>query len=79
MAETSTTDLLTLRWVRAQVSAGTARAARLAAGLTVAEVASAANVASRSVMRWEAGQRWPHGAAALRYGEVLETLMRSQR
>jgi DNA-binding transcriptional regulator YiaG len=38
------------------------------------EVARGVGVAVATVSRWEAGQRIPRGAAALRYGELLESL-----
>jgi DNA-binding transcriptional regulator YiaG len=74
MTTTTTDDLRSLRRVRALVASGTARAIRVNAGLGLAEVARAAGVADRTVRRWEARERVPHGGAALRYLSVLDAL-----
>ena len=54
---------------------GAAKAIRLAAGLSLAEVASPIDVAAVTAWRWESGQRVPQGAAALRYGALLDELV----
>ncbi len=77
--ENPTTDLLALKRVRALVRSGSARAVRIGAGLTRTEVARAAKVSARSLARWESGERLPHGAAALRYGAILDSLMDEHR
>lgn len=74
METTTTEDLRALRRVRALVASGAAQAMRVNAGLTFAEVARAANVADKTIRRWEARERVPHGAAALRYLAVLDAL-----
>ena len=68
-----TTDLIR---VRRMVETGAARAIRLAAGLSLAEIARAADVTRATVWRWEAGERRPHGPAASRYLRVLEEIGR---
>lgn len=73
---TTTDDLLALRRVRALVRSGSAMAVRVSAGLSRSEVARAAQVSERALFRWEKGERVPHGDAALRYGRVLDVLMR---
>lgn len=67
-------ELVDLAKVRGLVRSGNARYIRLARGLSVGEVARGVGVAKATVSRWEAGQRIPRGAAALRYGQLLESL-----
>lgn len=74
MTETAD-DLLALSRLRAMTRAGTAKAVRTAAGLTIAEMARAADVSERSVYRWERGQSVPHGGAAHRYADLLDRLV----
>jgi transcriptional regulator with XRE-family HTH domain len=47
---------------------------RLAAGLSQSEIASACEVSTSTVCRWENGQRRPRGAAAIRWARVLQRL-----
>lgn len=61
--------------IRSLARSGSARTVRLAAGLSLAEIAATVGVTSSAVFRWENGERAPHGDAALRYGELLEALM----
>lgn len=67
-------ELVELANVRSLVRSGDARYIRLARGLSVGEVARGVGVAKATVSRWEAGQRIPRGAAALRYGSLLASL-----
>ena len=69
-------ELATLATLRRSAASGVARAARLAAGLSLGEVASAVGVTASTVMRWERGERAPQGAPALAYAEVLRKLRR---
>lgn len=62
--------------VRELVRSGAARSIRVAAGLSLGEVAESVGVAPATVWRWEHGDRVPRGDAALRYGELLQALMR---
>jgi DNA-binding transcriptional regulator YiaG len=55
---------------------GAARALREDAGLSLAELARAAEVHKTTVFRWEQGLRRPRGEAAVRYLAVLEDLSR---
>jgi transcriptional regulator with XRE-family HTH domain len=67
-------DLLRLADVRLRARAGSARSLRLAAGLSLREVADDVGVAVSTLWRWENGERRPHGAAAIRYAAVLDAL-----
>ena len=67
--------MVELARVRSMTKAGTARTVRIAAGLSLGEVAAAVGVSDVSVYRWEQGQRSPRGAAALKYAEVLAALL----
>jgi DNA-binding transcriptional regulator YiaG len=62
--------------VRKLAASGAARAIRQAAGLSLAELARAAEVDKSTVWRWEMRRRRPRGAAAERYLRVLEDLQR---
>jgi DNA-binding transcriptional regulator YiaG len=70
------TDLVKLSSVRAKAEAGTARSIRVAAGLSLREVADELGVGASTVFRWEKGERRPRGNAALRYADLLEALQR---
>jgi DNA-binding transcriptional regulator YiaG len=60
--------------VRTAVRTGAARRVRLAAQITQPEIAADVQVSAAAISRWEAGERAPRGAAALRYLRVLERL-----
>ena len=62
--------------VRAAARSGAAKDARLAAGLSLTEVAAAVGVTPAAVFRWEKGDRVPRGEAALRYARLLNRLGR---
>jgi DNA-binding transcriptional regulator YiaG len=62
--------------VRRLAATGAARAIREDAGLSLSEIADAAQVHKVSVCRWELGTRRPRGEAAERYLRVLEDLGR---
>ena len=76
---TATDDLVRLANVRAATHAGAARSLRLAAGLSLREVAANVGVGVSTVYRWENGERRPRGEAAIRYGELLEVLAERPR
>ncbi len=69
-------DLTRLARVRSLARSGAARAARLAAGLSLVEVAEVVGVQPATVSRWERGVRSPHGDAALRYADFIEEVLR---
>jgi transcriptional regulator with XRE-family HTH domain len=74
-----TAELLELSRVRSLAKLGTARSIRVAAGLTLGEVAGAVGVSEAAISRWESGERKPRGAAALKYAEVLQSLLGDAR
>ena len=73
---TNADELQTLSRVRGLVANRTAKPIRLAARLSLSEVAQVVGVSSAAVCRWEAGDRQPRGEAGVRYGELLESLLR---
>ena len=75
---TAVQDLGKLTQARRYAESGAARSIRLAAGLSLREVATAAGVSVSTVWRWENGERRPRGDAAVRYAGVLEVLMESR-
>ncbi|MFJ6235081.1 helix-turn-helix domain-containing protein [Streptomyces griseus] len=60
--------------VRATVASGEARRLRVAAHLSISEMAKGCNVDQSTVWRWEKGLRTPRGSGALRYGALLDSL-----
>ena len=72
-------DLKRLTRARNFAESGAARSIRLAAGLSLREVASAAGVSVSTLWRWENQERRPRGEAAVRYSEILDELMESRR
>ena len=58
---------------------GGARAIRVAAGVTLYEVAAACGVYPSTVGRWEKGERRPRGRGAAQYALVLRELARPPR
>ena len=72
-----TDTALKLSKVRSLTDSGAARSIRLAARLSLQEVAEAVGAHVTTVYRWEVGQRRPHGDAAVRYGEFLLELLES--
>lgn len=73
------TELTELAQVRALVATGAARSIRLSANLSLAEVSETLGVSPATVLRWETGQRSPHGEAAIAYGRLLAQLVDQQR
>jgi DNA-binding transcriptional regulator YiaG len=70
-------DPIRLAKVRALAASGEARRIRERALLSCADIAGSCGVDQASVWRWEEGTRRPHGDAAIRYGELLESLDRA--
>lgn len=66
--------VLRLARIRALARSGGARAIRVGAGISVAELAAAVPVDRATVSRWERGRQLPTGDAALRWLEVLDRL-----
>jgi DNA-binding transcriptional regulator YiaG len=67
-------DLQELADVRALASSGLARSIRIAASLSLTEVAAEVGVAPSTVHRWETGARSPRGEAARSYARILKDL-----
>lgn len=67
-------DVLILSRVREEAASGAARRARLAARLSLAEIAALCGVDPSTVWRWERGKRAPRGEPALLYAQVLGDL-----
>ncbi len=74
-----TESVLQISRVRSLTRSGAARTVRIAAGLTLGELAEAVGVSPTTIWRWEQGQRSPRGEPAIKYGELLEALMKSPR
>lgn len=68
-------DLAALARVRGLCSSGAARSIRLAAKISLGEVARSVGVTPATVLKWERGQRSPRPEAAMRYLAVLQELM----
>jgi len=70
-------DPVKLSHLRRVTSSGEARAIRIAAGLSYAEVSAGCGVDLTTIYRWEAGKRSPRGEAAMRYLAILEALAKA--
>lgn len=76
MAITPPDQVLALVAARRAAQSGQARRIRIAAGLSLADLAAALGVSRAALSRWECGHRVPRGAAAQRYAGLLEALAR---
>jgi transcriptional regulator with XRE-family HTH domain len=65
---------LRLVHLRAAISSGEAREIRVAARLSISEMAAACGVDQSTLWRWEQGKRLPRGEHAVRYADVLDSL-----
>jgi DNA-binding transcriptional regulator YiaG len=70
------TDAEALARVRRLTRSGAARMIRVSAGLSLAEMGAPIPASASTVLRWERGERAPHGERAIRYGELLDRLAR---
>jgi DNA-binding transcriptional regulator YiaG len=70
-----TANLIEVSRIRKLAGSGLAKEIRVRAGISQSEVAEALGFDRSTVHRWEFGERSPRGAAALRYGELLEGLL----
>jgi DNA-binding transcriptional regulator YiaG len=68
-------DLQELSALRALLRSGAAGSIRMAAGLSLAEVAAALGTSKTTVLRWERRERVPRGELAFAYWHLLQTLM----
>ena len=71
-------DVLALARVRELAESGRAREIRLAARLSLYDIAGAIGSNASSVQRWEAGLRRPYGEQALRWLALLDALERQR-
>lgn len=60
--------------VRHLARTGEARRRRVAARLSLAEVADELDVSAATVSRWERGERLPKGSRAIAYGALLAAI-----
>jgi len=67
-------ELLLITQAREAARSGAAAELRRACQLSQAEIARSVGVTPSAVAHWEAGIRLPRGAAAVRYGQLLEML-----
>ncbi|MGW1892111.1 helix-turn-helix domain-containing protein [Streptomyces sp. NPDC002004] len=67
-------NVLRLADVRLAVTSGEAERLRVAAQLSIGEVARACGVDQSTVWRWERGVRKPRGEGAIAYGELIKAL-----
>jgi transcriptional regulator with XRE-family HTH domain len=72
-------ELVLLARVRRLAKSGDAQALRLAAGLSLREVAEGVGISHSNLWRWEAGQRAPRGAAAIAWAALLDDLAAAQK
>jgi transcriptional regulator with XRE-family HTH domain len=77
MDRVETADIEALMRARRLAESGMARSIRLAADLSIEEVAGASDAGISSVSRWERGLRRPHGAAAIRWARVMDEIARA--
>ncbi|MFW3172569.1 helix-turn-helix domain-containing protein [Geodermatophilus sp. CPCC 206100] len=70
----SPTSVERLIQARALLASGEARRIRLAAGLSVGQVAADIGVSASAIQRWERGERVPRTRAAGDYAELLVRL-----
>ena len=76
----SVENLIKLATLRSTTRSGAARSLRMAAGLSLREVAGAIDVSVPTIWRWETADRVPRNSeAALRYAELLEALANRNR
>ena len=73
-----TPNLPAVAHARSLASSGAAQSIRIAAGLSLREVAAELDVSPSTVLRWERAERVPRASAAERYGHLLDDLMRSR-
>lgn len=69
-------NLVQVATVRRWCVTGEAHARRVAARLSLGEVAQAAGVDAATIRKWETGTRTPRRDAALRYYAILDSLGR---
>lgn len=68
-------EIQQLSALRALLRTGAASSIRIAADLSLAEIAAPLGVSKTTVLRWERGERVPRGELALAYWLLLRNLM----
>jgi transcriptional regulator with XRE-family HTH domain len=71
-------EVLRVVAARRMLADGSARQRRVAAGLSLRDVAEALGVDTATVWRWETHRRAPRREAALLYADLLEELREEQ-
>lgn len=71
----SRTEISTIASARALLASGEGRARRLAARISLSEIAAALGVRPETVWRWESGRRRPAAENALAYALLIEGAM----
>lgn len=71
------TSVVMLAQTRRLVTSGEARRLRVAAAVSLREMANAVGVSPSTILRWERAERSPRGEAAVRYGTLLDQLRSS--
>lgn len=73
-------ELVTIADLRDTCRSGAARALRVSAGLSLANLSDATGIGVSTLWRWETGSRQPLASdAALRYAALLEQLAERHR
>ena len=65
---------LELARARGLAKSGLGKTIRLAARLSLRDVASACDASPSAVLRWEVGQRVPHGPSGIRWMRFIDQL-----
>lgn len=71
-------EIIDLVDARQIARSGLGRSVRLAASLSLREVARAVDASPSGVLRWETGQRMPRDAAGVRWARFIRGLLESQ-
>lgn len=72
-----TSDTVELARLRAFLESGAAKSVRVNNRLSLREMARTIGISPSTVLRWEAQERVPRGAPALRYWRLIRELMSS--
>ncbi len=73
----TTEEILLLVDARRHAASGTGRAIRVAAELSMDQLAEAIGVTKPTIWRWEQRKHRPRGAAAIRWARLLADLSRT--
>jgi transcriptional regulator with XRE-family HTH domain len=73
-----TADLLLVSRARMLATSGEARQRRLAAALSLRQIADAIGVSHSAVWKWENGEQLPRGTAAVEWVRLLDDLERAR-